>query len=132
MADSGGTIHQLKITLRHIRPPIWRRVLVPSGATLAHLHVVIQIAVGWDDSHLHEFRLGATTFRAPTPWSHDVSAEEDAGRVLLGDVAPPTGSRFEYTYDFGDSWDHDILVEKILPAEPGATGSGANVLSGAG
>jgi hypothetical protein len=120
-AKAAGPIYQLKITLKGFRPPIWRRVLVPSDFTLARLHWVMQAAMGWTNSHLHHFRVGETYYSLPFPGTDWEDAdEEDARRVKLAQVAPRAKAKFEYEYDFGDSWDHEILVEKILPPEPGA------------
>jgi hypothetical protein len=113
-------IYQLRITLRHIRPPIWRRVLVPGDVSLGELHDVIQSVMGWQDYHLHQFQVGNVVY--------GMDPEEDAGwglesvderRSALQDVARREKSRFDYEYDFGDGWHHEILVEKILPPEEG-------------
>lgn len=112
-------IYQLKITLCDFKPPIWRRVLVPGKFNLYKLHQVIQIAMGWTNSHLHHFRVGEIYYSYPYPdtdWED--SGEVDSRRVTLAEIAPNTKSKFFYEYDFGDSWGHDILVEKIMPAEP--------------
>jgi len=103
--------HQLKITLQDIDPPIWRRVLVPSDYTLFDLHCVIQAVMGWEDCHLHQFTIKRQRYSLPDPGSFDDSAlNEDDVRLL--DVAKPR-TKFVYHYDFGDSWNHSILVEKV-------------------
>jgi len=112
-------IYQLKITLRDSRPPIWRRVLVPADFTLAKLHWVIQHAMGWTNSHLHHFRVGETYYSLPAPYTDwDELNEKDSRKVRLDQIAPRVKAKFVYEYDFGDSWEHEIVVEKILP-EPG-------------
>lgn len=121
--ESLQEIYQIKITLLGTRPPIWRRLLVPAGMTLAQLHDVLQAAMGWEDCHLHEFRIGRQTFGLPDP---DAGLMGGAGsvnerKVRLSDVLRKAGAKAEYTYDFGDSWEHAILVEKLLPSEPGLT-----------
>ena len=103
-------VYQIKVGLRGAKPPIWRRLEVPADISLARLHTVIQIAFGWDDSHLHVFE---------TPYGDFGTADADLGhraetRVTLEQVAPAVNSKLRYTYDFGDDWDHDILVEKVL------------------
>ncbi len=111
-----GKIYQLKITLKDIRPPIWRRVLVPD-CPLPVLHDIIQIAMGWQDSHLHEFEFGGRRFSDP-----ETAAEletEVAADAMLGALVPKEKFKFQYHYDFGDDWRHEIVVEKILPPEPG-------------
>ena len=112
-------IYQLKITLRNSRPPIWRRVLVPGNFTLDKLHQVIQAAMGWDDAHLHQFIVDGSYFSIPSP--EDWEPAIDERRFKLQDIAPTVKRKFTYEYDFGDSWEHVILVEKILLAEAGAT-----------
>jgi hypothetical protein len=110
-------IFQLKIQLREVRPPVWRRVLVPGEMTLADLHTVVQIAMGWTDSHLHEFDIDGARYGLPVPdWGLDEVADES--RVKLFRVARE-GSRLRYAYDFGDGWEHDVVVEKVLSLQPG-------------
>lgn len=114
-----GSVYQLKITLRGTRPPIWRRVLVPGHFTLGDLHWVIQTAMGWTNSHLHHFKIGETFYSLPNPYSGwDDLKEEDSRKVRLDEVAPRTKMKFIYEYDFGDSWEHEILVEKISSPDP--------------
>ena len=112
-----SAIYQLKITLRDSRPPIWRRVLVPGGFNLRKLHQVVQIAMGWTDSHLHQFTVGGIYYGEPHP--DDEMEMNDERRFTLNQIAPREKSKFAYEYDFGDSWDHEVLVEKISPPEPG-------------
>jgi len=112
------TVYQLKITLKGSKPPIWRRLQVRSNTTLAHMHLVFQIVMGWTDSHLHVFRVGDVEYGAPdAEWDMEV---RDEGRVQLGQIVKASGERFAYAYDFGDDWDHVVLVEKVLPPEPDA------------
>ncbi len=115
--EHSRTMHRLKITLRDIRPPIWRRLLVPSETSLGDLHQHIQTAMGWWDCHLHEFRVGSTTYGIDDGegWGEPPA---DEATVTLADVAPADTS-FTYTYDFGDNWEHLIAVEAIEPLEPG-------------
>ena len=113
-----ASVHQLKVTLQGIRPPIWRRLRVPSDATLAALHGVLQAAMGWEDSHLHRFRVGGATYGDRSILGEVVDRSERTAR--LAQVAPHPKDRLRYEYDFGDSWEHDIVVEAVLPPEPGA------------
>jgi hypothetical protein len=86
--------------------------------SFATLHQVIQIAMGWGDCHLHEFTVGGEQIGVPDPdWDNDASVVDER-RVELADAAPQAKKRFRYTYDFGDDWEHTILVEKILPPDP--------------
>ncbi len=114
-ASSGrGTLYQLKVTLRGVsKPPVWRRVLVHAGASLGELHEVIVAAMGWDDDHLHMFSDDITQYGTP---DDDLDcADED--EFALADVLFEPGDRLRYTYDFGDDWDHDIKLEKVLPPD---------------
>jgi len=113
-----SAVHQLKITLGRVRPPIWRRVQVPSDLTLARLHDVVQDVMGWTDTHLHSFDMGGEEIGIPSP--EDWRPVRDERRVRLADVLPSPKERALYTYDFGDDWEHAIVVEKILAPEPGA------------
>ena len=110
-------IFELKIQLREVRPPVWRRVLVPSDMDLAELHEVMQTAMGWTNSHLHEFETGGARYGVPDPdWELDEVADESG--VKLSRIAAE-GSRVRYVYDFGDGWQHDVIVEKVMDAQPG-------------
>ena len=108
-------IHRVKITLRGSKPPIWRRLEVPSGITLTGLHDAIQQSFGWDGSHLWVFSTPAGEYGIT---GQGLDCRSAAARKLSG-VAPGPGERIRYTYDFGDDWEHDILVEDVLTAEPG-------------
>ena len=103
-------IYQIKVTLEDSKPPIWRRLLVRSGVSLAELHDIIQAAFGWWDYHLHQFIVGETYFGVPAPDYEDYSEMNDEQDVTLRQVAPREGSKFRYEYDFGDSWLHQLLV----------------------
>ncbi len=116
---ASGRIFQLKVTLNGIRPPIWRRIQVPGDLTLPQLHAVLQITLGWTNSHLHGFRVGELFYTEPSPDYLDM-AVMDEGQVQLNQIAPEVGAHFIYEYDFGDSWEHTLVVEKILPSEEGA------------
>jgi hypothetical protein len=108
-------IYQLKIALADVSPPVWRRVLVPGGYTLDRLHRVIQYAMGWQNCHLHCFDIEGTQYGEPDPDGELAVRDELDHR--LEEVAVK-GSRFSYTYDFGDWWEHDVLVEDVVAAEP--------------
>ncbi len=111
------SIYQLKVTLRDSDPPIWRRIQVPDTIVLPHLHGVLQLAMGWTNSHLHSFQVGKRIFAEPSP--DDSFPVIDYRSVRLNQIAPAVGDCLVYLYDFGDSWEHDIVVEEILPAEKG-------------
>ena len=118
MAPRGPTsVHQLKITLTGIRPPIWRRLQVSSSINLRRLHDVIQAAMGWTQSHLYQFQVGDVEFGEPD--DEFGMPIRSAKSTSLRKIAPEPGAVFSYEYDFGDSWQHRIEVEKVLPPEPG-------------
>jgi hypothetical protein len=111
-------VYRLKVTLRDSKPPIWRRIEVPGTITLAKLHRILQVAMGWTNSHLHSFKIGQTYYQEPDPNfdpMFSTAAEKNEKRFKLQQVAPREKMKFLYTYDFGDDWEHEILVEKILP-----------------
>jgi hypothetical protein len=122
-----GTLYQLKVTLRGVsKPPVWRRVLVHADASLGELHEVIMAAMGWDGGHLHMFSDDTTRY-GTTP------DDEDEDLFALADVLVEPGDRLRYTYDFGDDWDHDIKMGKVLPPDPGPHASAVPVcLAGKG
>ena len=108
-------IYQLRITLDDVEPSVWRRVLVPGGYTLDRVHRVVQYAMGWSDYHLHVFDIEGVQFGVPDPDGLLEVRDELDARL---DSVTVKGGRFRYTYDFGDWWEHEILVEDVLPAEP--------------
>jgi len=113
--------YQLKVTLSDLKPAIWRRLLVQGDMNLGLLHAVIQVAVGWTNSHLHQFLVGDEYYSDPAfelDAYPDTASIGDENRTLLMDAAPRKGDRFLYEYDFGDSWRHEIRVEKIQLADP--------------
>ncbi|TAJ84847.1 plasmid pRiA4b ORF-3 family protein [bacterium] len=116
-AAQPAEIYQVKITLKDIRPAIWRRVLIPGDITLAKLHRIIQETMGWYDGHLHQFIVGETHYGVPDP--DDFSEVKNEKSVRLGQIVSRPKQRFLYEYDFGDGWEHEIVVEKILNPEPG-------------
>jgi hypothetical protein len=109
-------IYELRITLCEIGPPISRRVLVTDNATLGDLHWIIQLSMGWTNSHLHQFIIDGIYYSDPKfdldEYPDDV---RDEYRATLGQIVAGEGARFIYDYDFGDSWQHEISVEGIHP-----------------
>jgi hypothetical protein len=120
-ADKPQEIYQIKVTLLDTDPPIWRRLLVPADLTLEQLHYILQLAMGWKDCHMHEFRIGHQRFGAPDPMEKAFGGSRTASErnARLSNVLGRAGIKAVYTYDFGDSWDHRIVVEKRLAPEPG-------------
>jgi pRiA4b ORF-3-like protein len=109
-------IYQMKVTLLGSQPPIWRRVLVPHDTTLGKFHQVLQVTIGWTGRHLHQYRCGDTYYGVPDPeFGMECLSEK---RTLLAEVLTRPGSRMVYEYDFGDGWEHDVVLEKILAPVP--------------
>ena len=115
-ARAGKTIVRLKITLRGIKPPIWRRLLIPATMTLGDLHLAIQAAMGWEGDHLHVFGVGGRRYGD----RESVDYVADENRMTLNGLMKSGVNRFTYTYDFGDDWEHAVAIEKIEPALEGA------------
>lgn len=113
MAPVALTVHELQITLLDVTPRVWRRLRVPSPLDLGHLHQVVQVVMGWQDEHLHQWVVGERTFGPPQEedWGDQL---EDESAYTLADLAPADSS-LRYDYDFGDGWEH--LVE-VLQVEP--------------
>jgi hypothetical protein len=107
-------IYQLRVTLENIQPPIWRRIQVQGDFSLPRLHAVLQIVMGWTNSHLHGFRVNGQYYGEPDPDYDGLLDVIDERQVRLSQIAPDVGSHFVYEYDFGDSWDHELVVEQIL------------------
>lgn len=113
-------VYQLKVGLQGAKPPIWRRVQVPGNYTLEDLHKVIQIAMGWTDSHLHQFMIDRTCYNLPSEEDlYRTSRPKNESKYTLQDLEKKIQPTFQYIYDFGDDWIHQISVEKILPAGEG-------------
>lgn len=105
---------ELRITLADIEPPVWRSVRVPDAYTLDQLHRVIQLLFGWLDYHLYSFEVGERRFEAPLEEAED----EDATAIRLRDLQLGKDTRFTYTYDFGDDWVLQIVVEDVYTITP--------------
>ena len=122
------TMYRLKVTLRGSRPPIWRRLEIRGDTTLFQLHQILQVAMGWTDSHLHQFRRGTTYYGESDP---EFGADrENERRVRLSEVLRKPRDRMVYEYDFGDSWEHDVVRES--DASSAAGGSSPRVVAGRG
>jgi uncharacterized membrane-anchored protein len=105
-----GDVFELRVTLRELDPPVWRALRVPADVLLSVLHEILQIAFGWQNSHLHDFRAGDIRFGMADVEDELFSVDERA--APLGAVAR-VGSQLVYLYDFGDNWEHDIVVERV-------------------
>ncbi|MBI4547211.1 MAG: plasmid pRiA4b ORF-3 family protein [Ignavibacteriae bacterium] len=113
-------VYQLKITLKHSQPPIWRRVQVPANISLHQLHQVIQVVMGWTNSHLHQFIVHGVFYGDDDPEFGLGSEMEFVSehQTDLDQMVSTEKEKFIYEYDFGDGWEHQIVLEKILPPEP--------------
>ena len=114
---AGDKIFVLKVSLCGAKPPIWRRLRLPARTTLDTVHGVLQVSFGWTDDHLHVFESGSQRYSArsvETAWGEP---DGDESRVRLGDLLGAPGDRLRYEYDFGDSWQHDLVVEQVVPGD---------------
>jgi|ERR1051326_669859 hypothetical protein len=116
MAVPDFQVIQLKVTLKHTKPPIWRRVQVRSDISLLQLHDILQVVMGWTDSHLHQFVIRGKTYTVLDPDCDPSMIDET--EVKLDEVIHAPRTKFRYDYDFGDGWEHELVVEKILPPDP--------------
>ncbi len=114
MKKPTAAIYQLKIQLEDIDPPIWRRLLVSGDLSLGKLHEVIQEAMGWTNTHLHQFVIAGESYSDPEA---EIDDTRDETRSRLSQVAPQAGKAFEYLYDPGDGWEHNIVIEKTAASD---------------
>jgi Plasmid pRiA4b ORF-3-like protein len=119
-AKATDTVYQLKITLLGAKPPIWRRIQV-KDCTLGKLHEHIQTAMGWSNSHLHQFHVGEQLYGDPELMQENFEEMEylDSTTTKISDILPKKAKRFSfvYEYDFGDSWEHEVLFESVVPLD---------------
>ena len=117
MAQPGDALLQVRVELADVfDPQVWRRVLIPSAYPLDRVHTVIQAAMGWEDSHLHLFRLGDESYAAADPDGEMGCLDETKYRI--GDLVSEA-DRIDYEYDFGDGWEHALVVEAREVAQDG-------------
>jgi hypothetical protein len=111
------SIYQLKVTLVGSKPPIWRRILVSGDVNLSVFHQILHDVMGWTDSHLHLFVAGGIMYSAPyDDYADDLEIEfRDESKYKLSQLLKREKDSLIYEYDFGDSWEHKIILEKILP-----------------
>lgn len=112
-------IYQIKISLKGFTPMIWRRILIPSDLLLYDFHRIIQTTMGWTNSHLHQFVKNRTFFSVRYPdddfWNDARSIDYVKKKIRVSDLLTFPKDRMIYEYDFGDGWEHNIVLEKILP-----------------
>jgi hypothetical protein len=111
-------VFRIRVALLDIEPPIWRSIELSSRTTLKQLHRILQIAMGWEDYHLHVFEGDGKRYGVPEPEDDELDIVIPEGRVRLGEVLPTPGARMLYTYDYGDDWRHEILVESVEQLDP--------------
>lgn len=121
-ATNSAAIYQLKVSLKGAKPPIWRRLLVSADMELEEFHYAIQAAMGWENCHLYQFKQGQIYYQ-PNP-DDDFKGVggveiEDTRQMYIGDLLRKEKQKIAYEYDFGDSWDHEIVLEKIVEPEEG-------------
>jgi hypothetical protein len=109
----------MRITLKGVCPPIWRLVQVTGTLSLAGFHEVIQKAFGWTDSHLHQFHIAGELYGQPDNFDKAVG---DEAAVTLAQAVGARTKRFLYVYDFGDNWEHEVVIEKIMAGNSGSAG----------
>ena len=122
-AKSHLPVYRLEVVLSHLEPRIWRRLQVPGNANFGWLHAVIQVAMGWTNSHLHKFRVGQKFYTDPAFQLDEFEGGPqvfDENKITLIEVGLCEGDALEYEYDFGDSWEHQITVKSILKSDPEA------------
>lgn len=117
--DSFTQIATVRIELKDSDPPIWRTVDVPTSITLKVLHDIVQATMGWFDYHLWEMVIGGQTYGLPMDDDWGTAPRKIAERVRLRDVLAPGSTRIDYTYDFGDNWEHTLIVSDVRPGEAG-------------
>jgi hypothetical protein len=114
-------IYQIKVTLRGSQPLIWRRVLVSGDTTLARFHRILQCVMGWEDAHLHRFTIERKRYGVADEENVGPRKTTDERKYKLRDVVPSESSAFTYLYDFGDNWEHIVVVETTLPLKEGVS-----------
>lgn len=110
-------IYQVQISLKDSKPKIWRRILTKPDITLLDFHKMIQTVMGWTNSHLHQFVKGEKCY-SPENFDDGFELEvmNDSRKVKLNSLLKNEKDKIKYEYDFGDGWRHEIILEKILPA----------------
>jgi len=112
--------YQLQVLLNGTQPPIWRRLQVPGNANLCWLHAVLQVTMGWTNSHLHQFISGEHMYADPSAELDQFEGDPpvlDESRFTVTELLTDIHEGLVYDYDFGDSWEHIVTVEKVLPGD---------------
>ena len=111
----GRSAYQVKVTLAGSKPPIWRRLLVRDNTDLHRLHLIIQDAMGWQNSHLYQFEIDEIRYTEFFDGGFVADDESPASSTRLGDLSFKEGDSFLYNYDFGDDWYHECQIEEVVP-----------------
>jgi hypothetical protein len=114
------TIYRIFISLLDIEPPIWRCIELSSQTTLRQFHRILQIVIGWENHHLHEFLVGKQRYGVPDSTYDEPGGVILEGKIHLSDVLTAPGAKILYIYDFGDYWRHEVTLEEVVPREPDA------------
>ncbi|MGR9045305.1 MAG: plasmid pRiA4b ORF-3 family protein [Gammaproteobacteria bacterium] len=109
------SIYQIKVSLNGVKPPIWRRLLVPGNLTLGRFHEVLQISMGWTNSHLHQFISDGVFYGKPDEELDFGMEVKNEDKFKLSQLLKKEKDSLVYEYDFGDGWEHKVTLEKILP-----------------
>jgi hypothetical protein len=115
--DTGAPVYRLKVVLKGIQPPIWRRFLVPSDITLRRFHDCLQAVMGWNDIHLHQFEARGVCYGPTSHGLDEINISESKTRIH--DVLRELKDRIIYVYDFGDNWVHEVFLEALLLPQKG-------------
>jgi len=112
-------IYQIQIALKECKPKIWRRLLIPSNLLLSDLHKIIQTAMGWTNTHLHQFIKNRTYYTVKMEGDDmwDEMDNVDYKKMKISDLLTKEKERISYEYDFGDGWQHEVILEKMLPVD---------------
>lgn len=114
-------IFQIQIALKGSKPKIWRRILIPSDLSLSDFHKIIQTTMGWTNTHLHQFIKNMTFYTVKHPddymWDEMDNVDYKKNKIRISDLIKTEKDKIIYEYDFGDGWQHDIILEKVLPID---------------
>ena len=108
------SVYQFKVTLLDVEPLIWRRIQVDNFITLRRFSAILLAVMGWNNSHLHELEIGGKSYGIPDDEFDDSKDLIDEKKKKLRDFSEDDLKKFTFTYDFGDSWEHEVELEKVL------------------
>lgn len=114
MKNKTLSVYQFKITLQNVEPPIWRRIQVDNFITLSRFSAILLAVMGWNNSHLHQLEIGGKDYGIPDDEFNDSKDTIDEKKKKLRDFDQSDLKKFTFTYDFGDGWEHEVELEKVL------------------